>query len=86
MLNLEKSKKLFAHAMEIIPGGTNTNAKRVYNLLDMEHFPAYIERAEGAYVWDIDGNKYIDYIAALAPINIGYNHPRIQAKIIEQLG
>lgn len=85
MLNLEKSKKLFAHAMEIIPGGTNTNAKRVYNLLDVEHFPAYIERAEGAYVWDIDGNKYIDYIAALAPINIGYNHPRIKAKIIEQL-
>jgi len=85
MLSLQKSKQLFAHAMEIIPGGTNTNAKRVYNLLDIEHFPAYIERAEGAYVWDIDGNKYIDYIAALAPINIGYNHPRIKAKIIEQL-
>ncbi len=85
MLSLQKSKQLFARALEIIPGGTNTNAKRVYNLLDIDHFPAYIERAEGAYVWDIDGNKYIDYIAALAPINIGYNHPRIKAKIIEQL-
>ena len=85
MLNLERSKKLFTHALEIIPGGTNTNAKRVYNLLDVESFPAYIERGNGAYVWDIDGNKYIDYIAALAPINIGYNHPRINVRIIEQL-
>jgi len=85
MLNLEKSKKLFTHALEIIPGGTNTNAKRVYNLLDVDNFPAYIERGDGAYLWDIDGNKYIDYIAALAPINIGYNHPRIKAKIKEQL-
>jgi glutamate-1-semialdehyde aminotransferase len=85
MLNLEKSKKLFTYALEIIPGGTNTNAKRVYNLLDVENFPAYIERGDGAYVWDIDGNKYIDYIAALAPINIGYSHPRINVRIIEQL-
>lgn len=85
MLNLEKSKKLFTHALEIIPGGTNTNAKRVYNLLDVENFPAYIERGDGAYLWDIDGNKYIDYIAALAPINIGYSHPRINVRIIEQL-
>jgi glutamate-1-semialdehyde 2,1-aminomutase len=85
MLNLEKSKKLFSRALEIIPGGTNTNAKRVYNLLDVENFPAYIERGDGAYVWDIDGNKYIDYIAALAPINIGYNIPRIKTKIKEQL-
>jgi glutamate-1-semialdehyde 2,1-aminomutase len=85
MLNLEKSKKLFSRAMEIIPGGTNTNAKRVYNLLDMECFPAYIESGDGAYVWDIDGNKYIDYIAALAPINIGYNNKRIKNRIKEQL-
>ncbi len=85
MLNLEKSKMLFARALEIIPGGTNTNAKRVYNLLDVENFPAYIERGDGAYVWDIDGNKYIDYIAALAPIIIGYNNPRINKKIKAQL-
>jgi glutamate-1-semialdehyde 2,1-aminomutase len=85
MLNLEKSKQLFTRALKIIPGGTNTNAKRVYNFLDIENFPAYIERADSAYLWDIDGNKYIDYIAALAPINIGYNNPRIKAKVKEQL-
>ncbi|MDZ7263590.1 MAG: aminotransferase class III-fold pyridoxal phosphate-dependent enzyme [candidate division KSB1 bacterium] len=85
MLNLEKSMKLFDRALEIIPGGTNTNAKRVYNLFDRNFFPAYIERGEGAYVWDLDGNKYIDYIAALAPILLGYNHPRVKRSILEQL-
>lgn len=85
MLNLEKSIKLFSRALEIIPGGTNTNAKRVYNLFDRNLFPAYIERGAGAYVWDIDGNKYIDYIAALAPVLLGYNHPRVKRRILEQL-
>ena len=85
MLNLEKSKKLHARAMEIIPGGTNTNAKRIENLLNAENFPAYIERGEGAYLWDLDGNKYIDYIASLAPINIGHHDPRITARLKKQL-
>jgi glutamate-1-semialdehyde 2,1-aminomutase len=85
MLNLDQSIRLFTRALEIIPGGTNTNAKRVYNLFDRNYFPAYIERGEGAYVWDIDGNKYIDYIAALAPILLGYNHPRVKQRILEQL-
>lgn len=85
MLNLEKSKKLHARAWEIIPGGTNTNAKRIENLLDVENFPAYIERGQGAYLWDLDGNKYIDYIASLAPINIGHNDQRIINRLKKQL-
>ncbi len=84
-MNLEKSKKLNSRANEIIPGGTNTNSKRVDILFDKEHFPAYIDRGKNAHVWDIDGNEYIDYIAALAPINIGYNIKRINDKIKEQL-
>ena len=85
MSKFEKSKKLKTRAYEIIPGGTNTNAKRVENLYDIDNFPSYIERGKGAYVWDLDGYKYIDYIAALAPVNIGYNNPRINEKIQEQL-
>jgi len=85
MLNLEKSKKLHARALEIIPGGTNTNAKRIDNLLHVDFFPAYLERGEGAYVWDLDGNRYIDYIASLAPIVIGHQEPRILARLKKQL-
>ena len=81
-MNIEKSKQLHAHAVEIIPGGTNTNNKRVENLFDENYFPSYIEKASGAYVWDLDGNKYIDYIASLCPINIGYNNPKIKKRVI----
>jgi len=85
-MNLKKSINLYQKAGEIIPNNTNTNAKRRDNFLDEEYFPAYIERAKGAYVWDLDGNKYIDYIAALSPINIGYNDHRINEKLKQQLG
>lgn len=84
-MNLKKSSELNRRACEIIPGGTNTNAKRVVNLLNAELFPSYIERGKGAYLWDLDGNKYIDYIASLAPVNIGYNNERIKNRIIRQL-
>lgn len=85
-MKLNESQKMLARALAIIPGGTNTMSKRVANLLDKDCFPSYIERADGAYVWDLDGNKYIDYIASLSPINIGYNNKRISEKIIRQLG
>ncbi|MEE4310744.1 MAG: aminotransferase class III-fold pyridoxal phosphate-dependent enzyme [candidate division KSB1 bacterium] len=84
-MKLEASKRMLAHALEIIPGGTNTISKRVANMLDKDNFPSYIERAKGAYVWDLDGNKYIDYIASLSPINIGYNDNRIKEKVVAQL-
>jgi len=84
-MNLKKSINLYRRAGEIIPNNTNTNAKRRENFLDEEYFPAYIERAKSAYVWDLDGNKYIDYIAALSPINIGYNDDRINEKLQQQL-
>ena len=85
MIDLTKSRNLHSRAVEIIPNGTNTNAKRVDLFLGPEFYPAYIEKAQGAYVWDLDGNKYIDYVASLAPINIGYNHPRIKQRILKQL-
>ncbi len=84
-MKLEKSQNLHQRALEIIPGGTNTNSKRVETFLSPKFFPTYIERGEGAYVWDLDGNRYIDYVASLAPINIGYNIKRINDKIRQQL-
>lgn len=43
-----------------------------------------MERAEGAYFYDVDGNKYIDYLAAYGPIITGHAHPRIHEAITEQ--
>ncbi|HDP98364.1 MAG TPA: aminotransferase class III-fold pyridoxal phosphate-dependent enzyme, partial [bacterium] len=84
-MNLAQSRKMHSRALEIIPSGTNTNSKRVEVFLTAEHFPSYIEKAKGAYVWDLDGNKYVDYIASLAPVNIGYSIDRINSKIRDQL-
>ncbi len=47
---------------------------------DVRHatpFPLYIERAEGAYKWDVDGNRYIDYLVGNGAILLGHSHPAI---------
>jgi len=80
-----ESTRLWEEACKYIPGGTNTNSKRVSAFGGTQCYPAYIERAAGAYVVDIDGNRYIDYVAALAPIVLGYNHPKVNSAIASQL-
>ena len=47
--------------------------------------PYAIERGDGAYVWDVDGNKYLDTIMALGPIILGYNHPYVNHNYINYL-
>ena len=43
-----------------------------------------ISRAEGVWVWDVEGNKYLDFLAAYSAVNQGHGHPRIRQKLIEQ--
>ena len=43
-----------------------------------------IQRAEGVWVWDVDGNKYLDFLAAYSAVNQGHCHPRIRKALIEQ--
>src|SRR5580658_2648444 len=45
-----------------------------------------IERAEGVWMWDVEGNKYLDCISAYSAVNQGHGHPRIKAALIEQAG
>jgi glutamate-1-semialdehyde 2,1-aminomutase len=52
---LPNSRQLFARAQKVFPDGVTHDNRR------MQPFPIYIERAEGAYKWDIDGHRYIDY-------------------------
>jgi glutamate-1-semialdehyde 2,1-aminomutase len=49
-------------------------------------YPAYVSRAEGAYVWDVDGNRYIDFNLGYGPVVLGHAHPVVNAAVIEQLG
>lgn len=83
-MDFEKSKVLLEEAKSIIPLASQTYSKsyRYFTGLEAPHF---IERGEGAYVWDIDGNKFIDFICALGPITVGYNNSEINDAIITQM-
>ncbi len=63
------SKKYFSQAQKVIPGGVNSPV-RAFGAVGGE--PLFIERGKGAYIWDADGNKYIDYVGSWGPMILGH--------------
>jgi len=80
-LKTEFSYSLFARAQDCIPGGVNSPV-RAFRSVGMN--PIFLKRGEGAYVWDADGNKYIDYIGSWGPLILGHSHPKVVEAIREQ--
>ena len=80
-MNLTKSKYLFEQAQKSIPGGVNSPVRSFKNVGGT---PIFIESANGAYLYDVDGNRYVDYIASWGPMILGHNHPIITKAIQEQ--
>ncbi|MCU9614650.1 glutamate-1-semialdehyde 2,1-aminomutase [Caldibacillus lycopersici] len=78
-MNFTKSEQLHKQAQEHIVGGVNSPS-RSYKAVG-GGAPVAMERAKGAYFWDVDGNKYIDYLAAYGPIITGHAHPHITKAI-----
>ncbi len=74
MLNLSRSKEMFAEAQKFIPGGVNSPV-RAFKSVKME--PPFIARGEGPYIFDEDGNRYIDYVASWGPLILGHCHPEV---------
>ncbi len=74
-----KSKAMTDEAKQYIPGGVQ------HNLAFNKPFPLAIDRAEGAYLWDIDGNKYIDFLQAGGPTVLGSNYAPVRKKVFELL-
>ena len=66
----------------MIPGGVNSPA-RAFGAVGGE--PPFMARAEGAYLYDIDGHRYIDYIGSWGPMILGHAHPRVRAAVVEAL-
>src|SRR5881409_506015 len=79
-MNRSKSREIFQRAKELMPGGVNSPA-RAFGGVGGE--PVVFERAQGAYLFDIDGNKYIDYIGSWGPMILGHAHPRVVEAAIE---
>jgi len=78
-MNFTKSQELHEEALQHIVGGVNSPS-RSYKAVGGGS-PVVMERAKGAYFWDVDGNKYIDYLAAYGPIITGHAHPHITEAI-----
>ncbi|MEA2313576.1 MAG: glutamate-semialdehyde -aminomutase [Solirubrobacteraceae bacterium] len=82
--SLSRSQELLARARRVIPGASQTLSKGPTQWVQGVA-PCYIERGEGAFVWDVDGNRYLDFPMALGPIMLGHRHPAVEAAIIAQL-
>lgn len=75
-----KSEAAFRRAKQLIPGGVNSPA-RAFGAVGGE--PVFIAKGQGAYLWDVDGNRYIDYIGSWGPMILGHGHPAITAALEE---
>ena len=76
----QRSSALFAEAQEVIPGGVNSPV-RAFKAVGGT--PIFVEKAEGAYLYDADGNKLIDYINSWGPMILGHAYAPVVDKIIE---
>ncbi len=74
-----RSKAMTDKARQIIPGGVQ------HNLAFNYPFPLAVEKAEGAYLWDVDGNRYIDFLQAGGPTVLGSNPPEVRKQVIKLL-
>ncbi len=77
---MSKSENLYHAARELIPGGVNSPVRA---FTGVGGTPLFIERADGAYLYDVDGKAYIDYVGSRGPMVLGHNHPAIRNAVIE---
>ncbi|MGO1247750.1 MAG: glutamate-1-semialdehyde 2,1-aminomutase [Oceanisphaera sp.] len=77
---MSKSDDLFTKAQLVIPGGVNSPV-RAFN--GVGGTPRFIERADGAYIYDADGQSYVDYIGSWGPMILGHNAPVVRDAVIE---
>ena len=75
-----RSVKLFQKANNLIPGGVNSPVRAFKSVGGT---PPFIKKAKGAFIWDEDGNKYIDYIGSWGPMILGHTHPDVIKAIQE---
>src|SRR5580698_5682790 len=78
-----RSAELYQSACIPIPGGVNSTARAKWSGWDP--YPLFVDRGGGAYLYDVDGNKYIDYLLGLGPMILGHRPPKVTAAVIEQI-
>jgi glutamate-1-semialdehyde aminotransferase len=83
-MKFDRSRELLERAFKVIPSATQTFSKGP-NQWARGVSPAFLQRGEGAWVWDVDGNRYLDYLMALGPIVLGYRNAAVDAAVMRQI-
>lgn len=79
----EHSRRLFEEAQRLLPGGVDSPV-RAFRAVGGE--PFFVARGEGAYLTDVDGNRYLDYVCSWGPLILGHAHPAVVAALREAVG
>jgi glutamate-1-semialdehyde 2,1-aminomutase len=82
--NLSESTRWLERARRVVPACSNTLSKNPTQWTQGVA-PTFVERAKGAYVWDVDGNRYIDFPMALGPVILGHADPAVEEAVVRQL-
>ncbi|GAB2494833.1 glutamate-1-semialdehyde 2,1-aminomutase [Pseudoxanthomonas sangjuensis] len=77
-MNHDNSHALFSRAQQLLPGGVNSPV-RAFKSVGGE--PFFVQRADGPYLYDVDGNRYIDYVGSWGPMIAGHNHPVVREAV-----
>lgn len=77
----QRSQELFERAVQHIVGGVHSPS-RLFDAVGGEH-PIFMRRASGAYFWDVDGNRYIDYLGAYGALILGHAHPAVTEAVVK---
>ena len=81
-LKTTRSEEIFAAAQKLMPGGVNSPVRAFKSVGGQ---PIVFDRVKGAYIWDVDGNQYIDYIGSWGPAICGHAHPEVNQALHEVL-
>ena len=81
-ISREKSAELYETASQYFPGGVNSPVRAFKSVYGT---PLFIEKGDGCFIWDADGNKFIDFCCSWGPLILGHNHPKVRESVTEAL-
>jgi glutamate-1-semialdehyde 2,1-aminomutase len=82
-MNTQKSRKAFEEARRVLPGGVNSPV-RAFRAVGGQ--PLFVKQGEGAWIEDVDGNRYVDYVCSWGPLILGHAHPEVVMALGERIG
>ncbi len=78
-----RSASLYERAVQVLPGGVNSPVRAMRSI---GRDPVFVERGEGPYIWDADGNRYVDWVCSWGPLILGHAHPAVVEAVAEAAG